>query len=251
MVSMRSGWMKARYAIWLVSLLALISFSSLSFASEEGGEAHEAVATHETGGQAVVHEAHGVATHEEAGAAHEAGGGHEAAGGHEGGEHHGVTHSQIMNFLWHCLNFSILVIVLVKFLRKPITDALQGRRESIRSAFEELEAKKVEAERKYAEYEKKLSNMDAEAERILNSFIEQGKAEKEKIIAQAHDAAERIKAQAEFYVQQELAKAKAELQKEVTEMAVKMAEDLVRKNLTDQDHHRLISEYLEKVVQKN
>jgi hypothetical protein len=30
-----------------------------------------------------------------------------------------------------------------------------------------------------------------------------------------------------------------------------MAEDLIRKNLNEEDHHRLISEYLERVVQKN
>ena len=162
-----------------------------------------------------------------------------------------MTHSQVMNFVWHCLNFSLLAFLLVKFLRKPITGALTGRTESIRSAFEELEAKRAEAERNYAEYERKLSNMDAEAERILKNFIDQGQVEKEKIIAQAHDAAERIKAQAEFYVDQELAKAKTELQSEVANMAVKMAEELIRKELNEQDHHRLISEYLERVVQKN
>jgi F-type H+-transporting ATPase subunit b len=175
---------------------------------------------------------------------------HEVPGHGEEG-HHGLTHNQVMNFIWHCLNFTILAFILVKFLRKPITGALKGRTESIRAAFEDLEAKRSEAERKYAEYESKLSSMDEQAERILKSFTEQGEAEKEKIIAQARETAERIKAQAEFYVQQELVKAKTELQTEVADMAVKMAEDLIRKNLNDEDHHRLISEYLERVVQKN
>jgi len=174
--------------------------------------------------------------------------GHDAAAH---GEHHGLTHNQVMNFIWHCLNFAILAFILVKFLRKPIAGALKGRTESIRAAFEDLEAKRADAERKYAEHEAKLSNMDEQAERILKTFIEQGEAEKEKIITQAHEAAERIKAQAEFYVQQELAKAKTELQSEVADTAVKMAEDLIRKNLNEEDHHRLISEYLERVVQKN
>lgn len=166
-------------------------------------------------------------------------------------EHHGVTHSQFMNFLWHCLNFSILVIILVKFLRKPISDALQGRTESIRNTFDDLDIKKREAEKKYADYERKLATLDEEAERILKGFVGQGRAEKEKIIAQAHDSAERIKAQAELYVAHEVAKAKEQLQKEVSEMSIKMAEELVRKNLAEQDHHRLINEYLEKVVTKH
>jgi F-type H+-transporting ATPase subunit b len=184
-----------------------------------------------------------------AGVVHEPSAGHEAAAGGE--EEHGLTHSQVMNFIWHCLNFTILAIVLVKYLRKPITDALTGRRESIKTAFDDLEAKRRDAERKYAEYEKRLAGMDAEAARISKSFLEQGEAEKAKIIAQANDAAERIKAQAELYVQQELSRAMVQLKKEVTEMAMKMAEDIIRKNISEQDHHRLISEYLERVVTKN
>ncbi|NIA08633.1 MAG: F0F1 ATP synthase subunit B [Nitrospiraceae bacterium] len=162
-----------------------------------------------------------------------------------------LTHRQIWNFVWFCLNFACLVYILVRFGKKPVADALNGRIESIQNAFDDLDAKRSEAEGKYAEYERKLSGIDEQAKSILESFKEQGQAEKEKIIARAHDAAETIKAQAEFYVQQELANAKAELQSEVADMAVKMAEELIRKNLDEQDHHRLISEYLERVVQKN
>jgi F-type H+-transporting ATPase subunit b len=175
----------------------------------------------------------------------------EAAASGEEEESHALTHRQIMNFIWFCLNFAGLVYILVRFGKKPVTTALNGRIESIQNAFDDLESRRTEAERKYAEYEQKLSGIDEQAKSILESFKEQGLAEKEKIIARAHDAAESIKAQAEFYVKQELAKAKAELQSEVADMAVKMAEDLIRKNLDEQDHHRLISEYLERVVQKN
>ncbi len=162
-----------------------------------------------------------------------------------------LSHRQIMNFIWACLNFAALVYILVRFGKKPVATALNGRIESIQNAFDDLDARRAEAEKKYAEYEHKLSGIDEQAKRILESFKEQGEAEKEKIIAQARDTAEAIKAQAEFYVRQELANAKKELQSEIADMAVKMAEELIRKNLNEQDHHRLISEYLERVVQEN
>jgi len=242
----RKGWA----GIW--SLVVAFSFVALLIAMGSWAGAVEEESGHDTSGLESVHDTatgggHEMASHGEEGAAVH-GEGHEAAAH---GEHHGLTHSQVMNFIWHCLNFTVLAFILVKFLRKPIVGALKGRTESIRAAFEDLEAKRADAERKYAEYEAKLSTMDEQAGRILKSFTEQGESEKEKIIAQAHEAAERIKAQAEFYVQQELAKAKTELQTEVADMAVKMAEDLIRKNLNEEDHHRLISEYLERVVQKN
>jgi len=224
-------------------VLAEEAVSSHEAAAIEEGAHHavssaEAVAEH--GAEAVEHAAEGHEGHE---------GGHEGHG--HGEHHHGVTHSQLMNFIWHCLNFTLLLVILIKYGKQPVADALKGRQESIAKAFDELEAKKEAAIKKYHEYEQKLSGMDEEAKRILENFIKQGEAEKEKIITQAHEAAERIKAQAEFYVQQELAKAKVELQREIAETAVKMAEDIIRKNLNEQDHSRLISEYLERVVQKN
>jgi F-type H+-transporting ATPase subunit b len=219
----------------LLSLFVAAFLGSSCFAAEEAatGHGHAAVAA------------------EHAGAAPAAG--HEAEAGHEGheGHSHALTHVQIMNFIWHCLNFTLLVLILLKYLKKPIADSLKGRSESIAKAFDDLEAKKVEAEKKYAEYEKKLSGMDEEAKKILESFVKQGEAEKDKIIKQAQETEERIRAQAEYYVQQELAKAKKELQDEVANVAVKMAEEIIRKNLTEQDHSKLISEYLERVVHKN
>ncbi len=172
------------------------------------------------------------------------------AAGHEG-HSHTLTHVQVMNFIWHCLNFTLLVLILLKYLKKPISDGVKSRTESIEKAFSELEEKKAAAERRYAEYEQKLSGMDEEAKKILENFMAQGQAEKEKIIQQAKETAERIKIQAEYYVQQELAKAKKELQDEVANVAIKMAEEIIRKNLTEQDHSKLISEYLERVVHKN
>jgi F-type H+-transporting ATPase subunit b len=228
--------------ILVTAYLAFLLVSVGVFASVGGHEGHEGIQADEIAATTFVEEgAHGAAYGEEEN-------GHGSAAH---GEHHGLTHSQVMNFIWHCLNFSILALVLVKYLKKPITDGLKGRTEAIRAQFAELDAKKVEAERRYAEYESKLSGMDDEARKILENYIAQGQAEKERIIVQANEAAERIKAQAEFYVQQELAKAQIELRTEVADLAVGMAEDIIKKNLTDQDHDALISDYLERVVQKN
>ncbi len=239
-----------RFAPVVLIGLALLLYVASPVLAEEAS-VHEPAATASEEVHGVKEAAHGAvqesAVHEKAG--------HEAAAhgeGHAGGhEHHGLTHGQVMNFVWHCLNFALLLVILVKFLKQPISDSLKGRQESIAKAFEELEAKKEEAAARFQEYENKLSGMDEEAKQILENFVAQGQKERDTIIEQAKAAAERIKAQAEFYVQQELAKAKVELQKEVADAAVKMAEELIRKNLTEQDQSRLISEYLERVVHKN
>jgi len=235
-----------RFAQLVLIGLALLLYVAGPVSAEEAAVHESAVAA--SGGMHEVKEvAHG-ATHN-ANPEHVAA--HEAAAHGEGHGHGGLTHGQVMNFVWHCLNFALLLVILFKYLKQPITDSLKGRQESIAKAFEELEAKKEAAAARFREYEQKLSGMDEEAKQILETFVAQGQKERDTIIEQAKAAAERIKAQAEFYVQQELAKAKVELQKEVADAAVKMAEELIRKNLTEQDQSRLISEYLERVVHKN
>ena len=228
--------MSKNIAVVILFLLGSLLYISAPVLAEEAA-GHDAAVAADVSHGAVEHSAaeHGAAGHE--GAAH--------------GEHHGLTHGQVMNFVWHCLNFALLIVILVKFLKEPISSSLKGRQESIAKAFDELEDKKQQAEARFKEYEQKLSGMDEEAKQILENFVAQGQKERDAIIEQAKAAAERIKAQAEFYVQQELAKAKIELQKEVADMAVSMAEEIIKKNLTEQDQAKLISEYLERVVHKN
>ncbi len=190
-------------------------------------------------------EEHGAAVHGEMAGHAEAVHGEAAHGaaGHEGG----ISQKQLKNLLWWAVNFLILVVGLYKFGKEPIANLFRSRREAILNEYEDLMAKKREAEKRYAELQEKLKGLEEEAQRLLEAFREQGEREAERIIAEAKENAERIKKQAELYIQQEMARAKAELQKEVAEMAVRMAEELIRKNITPEDHKRLFNEFIERV----
>jgi len=177
----------------------------------------------------------------------EAVGGEHAGKAEEAAEEGGISPQQWKNLLWWMVNFLIMVAVLYKFGKDPIVNLFRSRREAILNEYEDLLAKKREAEKQYAELQEKLKGLEAEAQRLMEAFREQGEREKERIIAEAKENAERIKQQAEFYIQQEVNRIKAELQKEVAEMAVKMAEELIRKNITVEDHKRLFNEFIEKV----
>lgn len=177
---------------------------------------------------------------------------HEEAGGHAAGEaeaeeHPGVTHEQIKNFIWWSVNFLILLGILYKFGKEPVSNMFRSRREAIANEYEDLMAKKREAEARYTELQEKLKGLEAEAQRLLETFREQGKKEAERIIEEAKLNAERLKQQAELYIQQEIARARKELQLEVAELAVRMAEELIQKNITAEDHRRLFDEFIQKV----
>jgi F-type H+-transporting ATPase subunit b len=159
----------------------------------------------------------------------------------------GIPQDKLWDLLWRALNFAVLVIILVKFAAKPIANSLKARQMSIKEQFEALEAKRAEADKSYKEYDQKLSQIDQEIKKILEAAVAQGEAEKERIIAEANRAAGDIKRQAEMAVQHEIAAVKHELREEVANQAVLMAEELIKKNLQQDDQVKLIEDYLEKV----
>ncbi len=167
------------------------------------------------------------------------------ASGGEGG--HGLPWE---DFIYRCINFAIMFGVVFFLARKPLSSALANRAENIRQELAELEAKREEARKRFAEMEKRLADSEGEREAILHQFREQGEREMAKIIENAYALAERIKAQAKFTIEQETAQAKAELRQEIAELSAQVAEDLLKQNITPDDQVRLVDEYLAKVQQE-
>ena len=173
-----------------------------------------------------------------------------ASGGAEGAHgaaHGGVSSEKLWDLLWRTLNFAALLFILIKFGAKPIANTLRNRRSAITDQFADVEARRAEADRAYREFEKKLSTIDQDINEIIENAKAQGQAEKERIIEEAKQAAADIKRQAEMAVQHELALAKLNLREEVANQAVLMAEELIKKNLHQDDQVKLIENYLEKV----
>ncbi len=164
-----------------------------------------------------------------------------------GGEHHVDSGILLKDFLYRILNFAIVVGILYYFLAKPIRDGLSGRREEIKKSLAEAEKIKAEAEAKFAEYDLKLAQATDEIAEISDTIRREGELEKQKIIENAKAMAIKIEQDAEKAAELEVAKARIELQREAVQLAVSLAEDLLKKNFTKDDDARLIDEYLEKV----
>ena len=160
---------------------------------------------------------------------------------------HADTGAVVTDFIWRCFNFAVTVGILVYFVRKPIKNALAGRREGIATALEEAEKAQAAAEAKFAEYDEKLNKAESEIAVIAADLKREGELERDRIIAQAKESAEKIRNEAEKTAGFEVAKAKAELKAEATRLAVELAEDLLKKNFSTKDESRLLDEYMKKV----
>ncbi len=158
-----------------------------------------------------------------------------------------ITHGQLVDFGLRCMNFAVLVVVLVKYVVPPIGKALSDRRMNIVNQFGELREKRTEVEATYKEYETKLSHIDEEVESILNIAITQAETEKARIISEAERTAEDIKRKAAASVQNELSNARKTLRNEAAEQAAIMAEEIIKKNFTEGDQTKMVEDYLGQV----
>ena len=139
------------------------------------------------------------------------------------------------------------MIILVKFGAKPIGSGLASRRAQIKEEIEDLQVKRVDAEESYDAFQVKLANVESEIGTIVDKAIAQAEVEKTKIIEKAEQAADDIKRVAEMAIQNEITEARQSLKDEVAEQAAIMAEELIVKNLTDDDQVKIIEDYLAKV----
>jgi len=164
-----------------------------------------------------------------------------------GEAHHAPSGVLLKDFLYRLLDFAIMAAILVYFLAKPLKKGLAGRREDIEQSLAEAKRAKEEAEAKFAEYDRKLTQATEEIAEISAAIRREGELEKQKIIENAKQMAIKIEQDAEKAAELEVAKARAELQSEAVKLAVGIAEDLLKKNFTKDDDTRLIDEYMQKV----
>jgi len=153
---------------------------------------------------------------------------------------------KLEDLAWRIANFSILIIVLHVVLTAKIIDFFKNRTLAIQEALEESSQSKREAEKKYQEVADMLSRAKKEIEDMRESFVEEGKLERNRLIANAKKEAEKIKLQAQNTAEQEIRAARFSLRAEAAELAVELAEELLKKNITAKDLKRITKEYIEK-----
>jgi len=146
------------------------------------------------------------------------------------------------------LNFVALAAALVFILRKPLSQALGSRIKGIKEQLEDLEIRKAEAEKKLAEYKAKLAQLEKEAEKIIDDYIQQGHDAKARILKEAESSAEKLKAQARRNIEHEFEQAKLKLQEEIFETSLQKAEEIIKNKISSDDQDRIVDEYLNKVV---
>ena len=145
------------------------------------------------------------------------------------------------------ISFLLLLIVLYKLTYKPLLGALEGRTAAIQQQLAEAQAARDDAQRERVAMEERIRAAHAEAQTLRERALREAAELRERLSAEARQEAARLVESAQAQVAQDVRRARAELRAEVGALATQIAERLVRKSLTDEDHQRLVREALTRI----
>ena len=148
------------------------------------------------------------------------------------------------SLVWHAVNLTLLLGVLLYFLRAPVRGFFATRRRDIEQSLERAQAVLREAEQRLAEWKGRLARLDAEIQEIRRLAQERAEIESRQILADAEAAAARVRRDGAAAVAQEERRAREALRREAADLAIELAGEILRQQVTDNDRARLAEEFI-------
>ena len=155
-----------------------------------------------------------------------------------------------MNFSWwsfalQAANFLILVWLLRRFLFKPVSAIVARRKEEIARGMAEASAEKQKALNLQRDLQAQRAGIEAERQKAIEEQGAQLAAERRKMIDEARAEAEKIRNQAATQLSEERAAATQELFSRTIELAVNLAERLLRELAFPSIEHAFLTRVLD------
>lgn len=159
-----------------------------------------------------------------------------------GGEHGGGLISIDKSLIVQFVNFFILLFILQRLLYKPFLAKMEERTTAIKTSLDQAQAARAEALRQQAENETKLRAAYAEAAAIREQAVKEAAEESRRHIETAQAQARKLVDDTKAQLDAEIRRAREELRREVSDLAIAVAERLVRRTLREDDHRRIVTE---------
>ena len=148
---------------------------------------------------------------------------------------------------WKFINLFIFVAVAVYILRRPLSEALRARREGIRRDLMRAQEERNAALAKLEEVEARLAKLDTEVEAIREQTKREATEERERIARSAEEDARKLREQAQREIESAGKAARQELRAFAAEQSVRLAEEMIRREMRPEDDERLIKLQVEEL----
>src|SRR4051812_33388812 len=149
------------------------------------------------------------------------------------------------DFIWHTINFIVLIVLLTRFLYRPIVGMLEERTRRIQESLEAAERARADVAQADREREELLASTRREIQEMMATAQQVSERIQSEARSTAQQEAQRIVETARQEAEAERAQAMAELRREVASLAVAAAERVISRSLDDQAHRQLVEQFLD------
>lgn len=150
-------------------------------------------------------------------------------------------------FIATIANLFIQVYLIKRFLFKPINEVLEKRRAIADAEIREAKDAKEQAQAMKNEYEANMQDAKNKANEILVSAQRTAAIQSEEILRETSKQVAAMKAKAESDIAQEKRKAVNDIKNEIGDMAMEIAGKVIEREISENDHAKLIDEFIANV----
>lgn len=142
---------------------------------------------------------------------------------------------------WRWLNLIIFVGLFIYILRRPVSEAMRARREGIRRDLMRAQEERNAALAKLEEVEARLARLDAEVVSIHEQSQKEAAEERERIRRSTEEETQKLREQARREIESAGKAARQELREFAAGQSVRLAEEMIRRDIKPEDDARLVS----------
>lgn len=146
--------------------------------------------------------------------------------------------------IFEVVNLLIVMLILKKFLFKPVNAVLEQRQAEIGGMYQKAEDAQKEAQALKQAYDERMSGARKEADELIVAAQDSARRRGDEIVEDARDEAVQLRRRAEEYIELQKRKALREARDELADMAVDIAGKVVEREVTREDHDRLVEEFI-------
>lgn len=141
---------------------------------------------------------------------------------------------------WKFVNLAIFIYIMVRLLKKPLSEAFKAKREAIRAELIAAEKQKQAALAELTATEVKLAQLDTESANVLEKAKQEAEAEKTRIAQETENEIKKLREQAEHEIERAASQVKKQLRRFSAEESIRLAEEKIRRDINAEKDAQLI-----------
>lgn len=144
---------------------------------------------------------------------------------------------------------TLLIFLAFRFILFKRVDAILAKRqEEVQATYTAADKALSDANADKAQYAQAMAAAKDEAAQIVSRAEKKAQLEGDMILAQAKAEAAETREKASAATEREKVQARAELQGEISALAVELAQKIMEKEISQDDHARLIDEFMQEIA---